>query len=245
MRARHRHFNPRFAGADLVLDARYIDQSDNTAVSTWADRSGNAYNATQATAGNQPTFQTAKQGGCGGVDFDGSNDFMIGTYNPTAVPRTFHAVIRGDGGTYGLTNFSGAIWQVPQVASSISWFARWGTNNVPTTNIAGDLSINVTLQTAETNHLDALIGSWSSDSSRVVSFARDGVSKTVLNTPTSIASPTTNGYKIGEAHNSGFRGENFNGRIFSIHVWGDEQITAPLRKRCEHASAFSFKIACS
>ena len=74
MRARHRHFNPRAMGAKLVLDARYVDQADNTAVSTWSDRSGNGWDATQATGANQPTLQTAEFGGQNIVRFDGTND---------------------------------------------------------------------------------------------------------------------------------------------------------------------------
>ena len=48
MRARQRHLNARHAGAMFVLDARFINQSDNTAVSTWADRSGNGYDVKKA-----------------------------------------------------------------------------------------------------------------------------------------------------------------------------------------------------
>ena len=57
-----------------MLDARYINQADNTAVSTWSDRSGNGFNAAQATPANQPTFQTAEIGGNPIVSFDGTND---------------------------------------------------------------------------------------------------------------------------------------------------------------------------
>jgi hypothetical protein len=74
MRARHRHLNQRHAGAGIVLDARYINQADNTAVSTWSDRSGNGFDASQSTPANQPTFQTAEIGGNPIVSFDGSND---------------------------------------------------------------------------------------------------------------------------------------------------------------------------
>ncbi len=57
-----------------MLDARYINQADNTAVSTWSDRSGNGYDAAQATPANQPTFQTDEIGGNPIVSFDGTND---------------------------------------------------------------------------------------------------------------------------------------------------------------------------
>lgn len=77
MRARQRHFNPRFSGADLVLDARYIAQGNATAVSSWVDRSANSYNAAQATGAKQPTFETAGVGGQGAVKFDGGDVLEI------------------------------------------------------------------------------------------------------------------------------------------------------------------------
>ncbi len=74
MRARHRHLNQRHAGAGIVLDARYINQDGNTAVSTWTDRSGNGYNASQAIQARQPTFQIRESGGNPIVRFDGGDD---------------------------------------------------------------------------------------------------------------------------------------------------------------------------
>lgn len=241
MRRRHRHFNPRTAGADLVLDARYIDQSDNTAVSSWADRSGNAYDASQSTSGNQPTFRTGQQGGCGGVDFGGADDFLIGSYSPTAVPRTVHSVFQSD--------ISGVatLFQVPQRPNPSGWMARWGIQSSQFL-IAGDLTTtNQRLSSTPSNATSARIGSWSSDSSRNVSLSLEGTAQTVLgNPPVAVSTPTTAGYRLGSILFVGAQtAQWWDGRIFSVHVWGDEQITATLRKRCEHASAYSYKIACN
>lgn len=77
MRARHRHFNPQAAGATLCLDSRYgFNQADNTAVSTWEDRTATNNDATQASAANQPTYETNELNGNPAVRFDGSNDFL-------------------------------------------------------------------------------------------------------------------------------------------------------------------------
>jgi|688.fasta_scaffold676489_2 hypothetical protein len=76
MRARHRHFKPTSVGAFIAVDSRYINQSDNTAISTWSDRSGSANDVTQATGANQPVYRTGVLGGNGVVRFDGSNDFL-------------------------------------------------------------------------------------------------------------------------------------------------------------------------
>jgi hypothetical protein len=243
MRARQRHFNPKDAGADLVLDARYINQSNNTAVSSWADRSGNAYNAAQSTALNQPTFRTGQQGGNGGVDFDGSNDFMTGTYNPTAVPRTVHVTFKVD-----QTASTNTFLQFPQQVNSqtgAGWLARFGQFS-GTWNISGDAAVtNQTLALPPSNATDPIIGSWSSDSSRNVSFFRDGTSLSINGNPPNAVSGGTAGYSIGRINATLFISQYMDGRIFSIHVWTGEQIATPIRKRCEHASAFSFKIACN
>jgi hypothetical protein len=77
MRARQRHFNPAHAGAGIVLDSRFINQADGSAVSTWADRSNNGRNATQANAANQPTFETNELNGNPIVRFDGNDDILI------------------------------------------------------------------------------------------------------------------------------------------------------------------------
>jgi hypothetical protein len=244
MRARHRHFNPKDAGADLVLDARYIAQSDNTAVSSWADRSGNATDATQSNSGNRPTFRTAQQGGNGGVDFDGSDDFLIGTYSPTGVPRTVHIVFKVD-----QTASTNTLFQVPrQIANpqDRAWLARFGQFG-GNWNISGDAAAtNQTLASAPSNATDPIIGSWSSDSSRNVSFFRDGTSLSINGNPPNAVTGGTAGYTIGRVDNAGaFVGQYMDGRMFSLHVWTGEQIPAPIRKRCEHASAFAYKIACN
>ncbi|MEI8293030.1 MAG: hypothetical protein WCG66_03765 [bacterium] len=76
MRARQRHLKPKSIGAFIALDSRYINQSDNTVVSSWNDNSGNSNNATQAVTANQPLYFTSILGGNGIVRFDGTNDFL-------------------------------------------------------------------------------------------------------------------------------------------------------------------------
>jgi len=120
MRARHRHFNPRDAGAGLVLDARYISQSNSTAVSSWSDRSGNAYNAAQATGAKQPTFETAGVGGQGAVKFDGGDVLEIssGYTNLLSADNTWSLVV--------VTNLSSFSSQPVIFGRSSQFFFEYG-----------------------------------------------------------------------------------------------------------------------
>ena len=61
MRARHRHFTYKAAGAVVAYDARYLTDSDGTALQTWPDRAG-TYNATEATTTKRPLVRTGANG---------------------------------------------------------------------------------------------------------------------------------------------------------------------------------------
>lgn len=76
MGRRVRHFNPAQAGAQIVLDARFIaGVADGAALATWPSRSVAAINAT-ASGANQPTFRVSALNGNAAVEFDGNSDFM-------------------------------------------------------------------------------------------------------------------------------------------------------------------------
>jgi hypothetical protein len=49
---------------------------DNTAVSSWKDKSGNGYDATQPTSASRPTYRTNQVNGKPTIQFDGSNDHL-------------------------------------------------------------------------------------------------------------------------------------------------------------------------
>lgn len=57
------------AGCVLWLDASQDAYADGTSVSTWTDRSGSGNNATQGTAGDQPTFRTGVANGLPALEF--------------------------------------------------------------------------------------------------------------------------------------------------------------------------------
>jgi hypothetical protein len=60
----------------LWLDATRINQSNNTAVATWADQSGNGYDATQGSTAARPTFIASGLNGLPVVRFDGTDDSL-------------------------------------------------------------------------------------------------------------------------------------------------------------------------
>ena len=81
----------------LISTAFWFDAADastitiSTGVSTWADKSGNGNNATQATGSAQPGYSaTAFLGNLPGVLFDGSDDIM--DVSTTAMRNTTHGV---------------------------------------------------------------------------------------------------------------------------------------------------------
>ena len=251
MRARHRHF--RFgavANAKLVLDSRYIHQSDNTEVSPWPDRSGNGNDVSQATSANRPTFQTAEQGGNGVVRFDGSNDVLtrneIGISSPVKATILFYAK-RGTGAGGDSVN---TMLEVPEYLRVI--YAETP-GNYPVSGYTyigfadnGTSSVDPTQGSAVSPGIFALCciiynGS-AANSAANYTFHLNGSSQSV----TQGASPVST---LGRSSTVGIgaRGtaaQHAVADIGFVAVFGIE-MAAPLRKRCEHANAFAFKHSCN
>ena len=97
MRARHRHFNPAQAGATLALDARYLNQANASAVSSWPSRPSGSFTMEQGTAANQPTLQLAAINGQNAVRFDGTNDRMQCARVATTSNFTCIVAVKGSG----------------------------------------------------------------------------------------------------------------------------------------------------
>lgn len=223
MRARHRHFNPRFAGAGLVLDSRYINQSNNTAVSSWEDRSGNSRNANQSNTASQPTFQTNQSGGNGVVRFDGSNDQLSLTSNLASVdtaiytafengaPPTIYYIIGGSNVGY-LTSFPTATEGVGVYDGSLARTATFSSGNIR--NVFGVVT---------TSRSNIFVNS------REATY-------NATTTPAAITIST-----IGNRSDFPL---NFKGDICNVSLF-TSSLSNSLRRKLEHAAAFSFKIACS
>ena len=97
MRARQRHFNPAHAGATLALDARYIDQANDSEVSTWSALPRSSFSLSQSTANRRPLLKLAAVNGQNTVRLDGSNDVMTCGRIATTSNFTTICLIKGSG----------------------------------------------------------------------------------------------------------------------------------------------------
>jgi hypothetical protein len=236
MRARQRHLNPKAAGARIVLDSRYITQSDNTAVSSWADRSGNGYDAAQATSSKQPTFQTNEIGGNGSVRFDGTNDSLQAA---SVTLPCYILVIVVQSSTRTGANLKFWYEHGPDINTSDGCFfngtyaGAWG-------------YVRTNLHYGPDNDQTDWIGNgWS-----IASHTYDGVGTIYKN-----GAYITNATKAGTARaNTDYTNSlNIASRNqASLFLNGDigQIVIVPvgsssLRKRLESSAAYSFKIACS
>ena len=78
----------------LWLDASNIDVASNAtlsngdAISTWRDLSGNGQDAIQTSSSSQPIIKTNQLNGLATIDFDGSNDHLLGDYQTSSIMIT-------------------------------------------------------------------------------------------------------------------------------------------------------------
>lgn len=239
MRARHRHLKPSSMGATIAFDSRYINESDNTQIQTWSDRSGNARDLSQSTQANRPTFRTAVQGGAGVMRFDGSNDNMS---TPSyAVGSTTSGLLVYQSSTSGRMilersdNFNNNSWTyVVFVESStqLQWSLR-----IP---INGYAAANFTTRSTNFNITQFNYGG----SSESFTLFQNGsqLTRTLLfgltNGSGTSASLAT---FVGSRNGSSFYYNGDIGMLYTIN----EDIGDPMRKRMNHHAAYSFKIACS
>lgn len=61
---------------EIWLDAKYLNQTNDTYVPNWTDRSGNNRNAIQNGTTSQPRYYTNQVNGLPAIKFDGASDFM-------------------------------------------------------------------------------------------------------------------------------------------------------------------------
>lgn len=227
MRARQRHLKPKSIGAFIALDSRYINQSDNTAVSSWADISGNSNNASQATSASQPVFRTSILGGNGVVRFDGSNDFLE---SPTITKTQPYTVF---------------------VISYPKQYKQGGYNSFFEDTSLGVVPVIAPQGGVLKHAMYAGVNLFGPASSLNIWF----LGSYVFNTTSSKVSINGGAATSGNAGSTNLNGKFQLGRNWDSSAYYDNDtalamncegaFSDALRKRCEHSAAFSFKIACS
>jgi hypothetical protein len=239
MRARQRHFNARDSGAGFVFDSRYINQSDNTAVSTWSDRSRNGWDAAQNTGNQQPLFRISQFGGNGVVRFDGSND---GLNISGALPLLNNV--------NGATLLSVVKYSANNTGNSI-FFANNGTATrarlasgyeAGGRRLDGDGFFAIVGGSYSSTRILIHTGVFDYSNSDLFLFLDGKQESQQLNFSTNGNSSATNSGSVTLGNNT--ISQALNGDMgqalafnFALH--------SSLRKRLEHAAAFSFKIACN
>jgi uncharacterized Zn-binding protein involved in type VI secretion len=252
MRARHRHFNPINAGATFAWDTRFnVDgHTDGTSVATWTDRASQT--ATQSSSSRRPIWEDDATNNINGhpvVKFDGTND-KLDTASITAVTAiSFVSVAKRPwqtakyanifgGGGYGATTGYSALstggaangWQ-----NKDFMFAGDGFRTGQTPRAIGAVS-------DASGTAKIISGVQSSSLSRVFfEGARMSTRSETTNSVTSAAGA----FQIGGTTVAGQGDDAGDFSIATLHFWKDSEISAPVRKRLEHAAAFSFKISCN
>jgi hypothetical protein len=237
MRARHRHFNPRDAGANVVYDARYISGvSIGGEVSTWPDRSRNAYDATQTTSANRPTLEDGPA-----VRTNGSSHFMVIATGPTINTNAGHCVL------VVIKQIGFGNSQYPNILNvktneTNNWAASFSSNSSYDWILSGSASSFARLRWDVSSNTNKQIvalqynGSGAATAGNT-SLKVDGDTKSL--TSAGNFGGLTHEARIGRDNN--FYGNNDYHQIALLNF----DVANPLRKRLEHAAAYSFKISCN
>lgn len=235
MRARHRHFSHKAAGAVVAYDARYLSDSDGTALQTWPDRSG-TYNATESDSTKRPLVKTGVNGinGQTALKFDGTNDDLQAASVPLSTYIT--VVICGSAFTSAKPFF---IEQGPN-ANGTSGFYFYGTSG------------NSWQFRRTTTHSGTGVSNWFGQDAAIGSLRYGGSTQYRKNGGANVSNGTVSGTALSNtsttnALNICSRDRSLlfsDGLLGSLAIY-DGDATNSMLKRLEHSVAYSFKIACA
>jgi hypothetical protein len=226
MRARHRHFNPAHAGATAVFDSRFLSGfSDGASVDTWVSRSG-SNDISQATAANRPTYETNEINGNPSVFWDGgANDELTFASSVSYASVTLLCVYKNGDATNGSVVFARN-----NNSSDYNFF---------TTNTAILQNSGRTITNTHNLGNVFLIASSTKENSASMNVFVNGKATTAQNVVSNANFISTGIGRYGA-------GTQFNteGHL-GLAVMANVSMATPIRKRCEHAAAYCFKISCN
>lgn len=229
MRARHRHFNPKDAGAVAAYDARFITGlSDGDNVSTWSSRTG-TNDATQSTAGKQPNYETNEINGNPVVNFTPANSDELEI--SISVPSSLISVKVFRRNTAGIHSVG-----LGELSSAPRYDSWWFTDNVTYTAPRNAFNTHGAADT----RTGLFIDSWQKSGTTSSQVWRNGVSVGPSQTPQASSGSFT---RLGRTANANQPYGFHNGAMGCLCLL--DRADSPIRKRLEHAAAYSFKIACS
>lgn len=235
MRARHRHFNPRDAGATAAFDARYgISVSSGSGVDTWVNRSG-SNDATQGTPSAQPIYQaTGGPNGLEAVEFTGGDDHLIHFVSLTVAPNLMMAVAARTGGA--------------DFATLVS-FCPPATANFNAMYASGYGSGSANWGVVPTDSGQSILNSWKILSAKPLSTATSNSSATVWTDGSNEVTSTGSRYG-GDGQERRYIGATQPSVLplvgsLSLATAIPKDVGSPLRRRLEHAASYSFKIPCA
>jgi hypothetical protein len=233
MRARHRHFNSRGAGANLVLDARRITGlSNNDPVATWSDISGGGNDATQSTSGSRPTYISAQFSGQPAVRFTKTSSHFLTFAGALASGSTFGTAVY-------VMNIIGAADDLPGSGAPLG---NWGSHNFA--NHWTWTDGNIYDGFGSTNRPNC--GSLSNrNDNRVVTQVSATSLFTIWFNGSQFFTTASNTVGWSATPRLGRSIDNYWGGNLGYVAFLPSQASTPLRKRLEHAAAYSFKIACN
>jgi hypothetical protein len=229
MRARQRHFPYKASGALLSYDARYIAGSNGSEISTWENGSSTSYSLTQSTSTNRPLLQTGTNGinNQNAVKFDGIDD-NLSAVAPIVTYITLVAVGK----------FTSANPMVFRHGPSAG-FSFSGTSN------------SAWLISRASIHSASGVSQWMGSDSAVASFVYDG-NGTYYKNGVAQSNETISGTsQINQRYVSSFIvswdpvASKFSDGLLGILLLYLGNKNDSLRKRTEHASSYSYKLACS
>jgi hypothetical protein len=258
MGRRTRHFSWGAVGASAALDARRITGVSNGAnIASWVDISGNGRNFTNSNATRSPIYEATGLNGfpCAlspSRDPALSRGLLITTPLPvgTAGAETQFCVLRFTAAQfqYQLVMANGHSGQdsygiVSNLADNV---LAYGYVKTPPTEVSSaDGALSTTVELVDID------GDGSGKRMR-----RNGVTQTLTN-PTTPVNPVRSAIDEPNVLGGPFVGQNLGASIFSdkynstmvgrigMAVWVPYAVPAPLRKRIQHAMAYSYKIPCS